>query len=265
MAKFAYDTLKVKKVAILVDVRSDYSVGLADVLHAELQEAGRRDRRRPELQRGRHRLQRAAHGDQGRNPDAIFVPGYYTEVGTIAHQARELGIDGAAARRRRLGLAQALRRSAARRSTAPTSRTTTRPTTRTRASRSSSPTTRPSTTRCRTPSPRSATTPRNPLRRDDSAPGSTDRRKGARRDRRDQGLPGRDRQITIDARAQRGKPAVVLKVENGKYLLTETIKPEAMKPVEARGVKERDGASPPHDHVPPAAHQRPVAGSRSTR
>ena len=28
MAKFAYDTLKAKKVAILVDVRSDYSVGL---------------------------------------------------------------------------------------------------------------------------------------------------------------------------------------------------------------------------------------------
>ncbi len=25
-------------------------------------------------------------------PEAIFVPGYYTEVGTIAHQARELGI-----------------------------------------------------------------------------------------------------------------------------------------------------------------------------
>ena len=26
------------------------------------------------------------------NPEAIFVPGYYTEVGTIARQARELGI-----------------------------------------------------------------------------------------------------------------------------------------------------------------------------
>src|SRR5262249_46545909 len=27
-----------------------------------------------------------------KNPNAIFVPGYYTEVGTIARQARELGI-----------------------------------------------------------------------------------------------------------------------------------------------------------------------------
>ena len=26
-------------------------------------------------------------------PDAIVVPGYYTEVGTIVHQARELGIN----------------------------------------------------------------------------------------------------------------------------------------------------------------------------
>ena len=29
---------------------------------------------------------------KGANPQAIFIPGYYTEVGQIARQARELGI-----------------------------------------------------------------------------------------------------------------------------------------------------------------------------
>ena len=36
-------------------------------------------------------------------------------------------------------------------------------------------------------------------------------------------------QITIDEKRNAVKPAVVVKVENGKYLLTETIKPEAVK------------------------------------
>jgi hypothetical protein len=31
---------------------------------------------------------------KGKNPDAIYVPGYYTEVGLIARQARELGYTG---------------------------------------------------------------------------------------------------------------------------------------------------------------------------
>src|SRR5205814_1244529 len=30
---------------------------------------------------------------KGGNPEAIFVPGYYTEVGLIARQARELGVN----------------------------------------------------------------------------------------------------------------------------------------------------------------------------
>ena len=46
---------------------------------------------------------------KAKNPDGIFVPGYYTEVGLIARQARKLGHQGAAAGRRRLGLPQAHR------------------------------------------------------------------------------------------------------------------------------------------------------------
>ncbi len=35
--------------------------------------------------------------------------------------------------------------------------------------------------------------------------------------------------ITINAKRNAVKPAVVLKIENGKFLLVETIKPEAVK------------------------------------
>ena len=41
MAKFAAENLKVKKVAILRDVKSDYSVGLADYFTENLQKNGR--------------------------------------------------------------------------------------------------------------------------------------------------------------------------------------------------------------------------------
>jgi branched-chain amino acid transport system substrate-binding protein len=68
MAKFATNTLKIKDVAILRDIKNDYSVGLADDFSAQLTSI------------------------QSHNPQAIFVPGYYTEVGLIARQARKLGL-----------------------------------------------------------------------------------------------------------------------------------------------------------------------------
>ena len=42
-------------------------------------------------------------------------------------------------------------------------------------------------------------------------------------------FPGVTGKITINAERNAVKPAVILKVENGKYLLTETIKPESVK------------------------------------
>jgi ABC-type branched-subunit amino acid transport system substrate-binding protein len=62
MAKFATENLKVKKVAILRDVKNDYSVGLADYRH--VQKGRRQDRRRPRLQRRRRRLQISTDVDQ---------------------------------------------------------------------------------------------------------------------------------------------------------------------------------------------------------
>jgi branched-chain amino acid transport system substrate-binding protein len=92
MAKFAYDTLKVRKVAILVDVRSDYSVGLQTFFGQAFKKFGGTIVTDQSYSQGDSDFRAQLTAIKGANPDAIYVPGYYTEVGTIVHQARELGI-----------------------------------------------------------------------------------------------------------------------------------------------------------------------------
>ncbi len=92
MAKFAYDTLKVKKVAILVDVRSDYSVGLQTFFGQAFKKLGGTIVTEQSYSQGDSDFRAQLTAIKGSNPEAIYVPGYYTEVGTIVHQARELGI-----------------------------------------------------------------------------------------------------------------------------------------------------------------------------
>jgi branched-chain amino acid transport system substrate-binding protein len=92
MAKFAYDTLKVKKVAILVDVRSDYSVGLQTFFGQAFKKLGGEIVSEQSYSQGDSDFRAQLTAIKAANPEAIYVPGYYTEVGTIVHQARELGI-----------------------------------------------------------------------------------------------------------------------------------------------------------------------------
>jgi branched-chain amino acid transport system substrate-binding protein len=92
MAKFAFDTLKVKKVAILVDVRSDYSVGLQTFFGQAFKKMGGEIVSEQSYSQGDSDFRAQLTAIKAANPEAIYVPGYYTEVGTIVHQARELGI-----------------------------------------------------------------------------------------------------------------------------------------------------------------------------
>ncbi len=92
MAKFAADTLKAKKVAILVDVRSDYSVGLKDVFSENFTKRGGKIVVVQSYSQGDSDFHAQLTQIKATSPDAIYVPGYYTEVGTIAHQAKELGV-----------------------------------------------------------------------------------------------------------------------------------------------------------------------------
>jgi len=92
MAKFANENLKAKKVAILRDVKSDYSVGLADYFIKKFKELGGEIVSDQSYQAGEMDFKAQLTQIKGAKPDAIFVPGYYTEVGLIARQARQLGI-----------------------------------------------------------------------------------------------------------------------------------------------------------------------------
>ena len=92
MAKFAADTLKLKKVAILVDVRNDYSVGLQTFFRQHFKRLGGGVVAEQSYSEGDSDFRAQLTQIKATNPEAIYVPGYYTEVGTIARQARELGI-----------------------------------------------------------------------------------------------------------------------------------------------------------------------------
>src|SRR5712692_5426286 len=92
MAKFAANTLKVKKVAILVDVRNDYSVGLQTFFRENFRQLGGQIVAEQSYSEGDSDFHAQLTQIKAVNPEAIYVPGYYTEVGTIARQARELGL-----------------------------------------------------------------------------------------------------------------------------------------------------------------------------
>ncbi len=92
MARFAFNELKFKKVAILRDLKSDYSLGLAEFFIKKFKELGGEIVSEQTFQTGDSDFKAQLTQIRGTNPDAIFVPAYYTEVGLIARQARELGI-----------------------------------------------------------------------------------------------------------------------------------------------------------------------------
>jgi branched-chain amino acid transport system substrate-binding protein len=92
MAKFAANSLKLKKVAILVDVRNDYSVGLQTFFRQNFRQMGGEIIAEQSYSEGDSDFKAQLTQIKAANPEAIYVPGYYTEVATIARQARELGM-----------------------------------------------------------------------------------------------------------------------------------------------------------------------------
>lgn len=92
VATFAYQTLKVRRAAILTDVKNDYSVGLAQYFKETFTRLGGQIVAEKSYSEGDPDFRAQLTAIKAANPEVIFVPGYYSEVGTIARQARELGI-----------------------------------------------------------------------------------------------------------------------------------------------------------------------------
>jgi branched-chain amino acid transport system substrate-binding protein len=92
LAEFARDTLKAKRVAVLSDVAAPYSVGLAQYFREPFVASGGEIIAEQKYSSGDKDFKAQLTSIKAQNPDAIFVPGYYTEVGLIVLQARQLGI-----------------------------------------------------------------------------------------------------------------------------------------------------------------------------
>jgi branched-chain amino acid transport system substrate-binding protein len=92
MARFTAQSLKLKKVAILKDSKSDYSVGLAQFFTEAFTALGGSILIEQAYQSGDNDFRAQLTAIKAKKPDAIIVPGYYTEAGLIARQARELGL-----------------------------------------------------------------------------------------------------------------------------------------------------------------------------
>jgi branched-chain amino acid transport system substrate-binding protein len=92
MARFTAENLKLKKVAVLKDVKSDYSVGLAQYFTDAFKSRGGTVVIEQAYSAGDQDFRAQLTAIKAKSPEAIVVPGYYTEAGLIARQARELGI-----------------------------------------------------------------------------------------------------------------------------------------------------------------------------
>ena len=92
VASFARDTLKAQTAAILVDSKSDYSVGLAEAFREAFTALGGRVIAEPKYTEGDSDFSAQLTAINPLKPDVLFVPGYYTDAGLIARQARSLGV-----------------------------------------------------------------------------------------------------------------------------------------------------------------------------
>ncbi len=95
MARFAYNTLKLKRIAILKDVKNDYSIGLSQYFTQVFKQLGGEIVAESSYSATDVDFKSQLTSIKTKNPEALFIPGYYTEVGLIARQARELGLNAA--------------------------------------------------------------------------------------------------------------------------------------------------------------------------
>lgn len=92
-ANFASEELKAKNVAIYSDSSSDYAKGLAASFKAQIEKNGGKVVIHENYVAKDVDFKATLTRIKGANPDFIFIPGYYEEVGLIVKQARELSLD----------------------------------------------------------------------------------------------------------------------------------------------------------------------------
>ncbi len=92
MAKFARDSLKIRRAAVLASVSSPQSVGLAKFFRERFTGQGGGVVLEQKYGEGDKDFRAQLTAIKAAGVEGVFVPGYYTEAALICKQARELGL-----------------------------------------------------------------------------------------------------------------------------------------------------------------------------
>jgi len=92
LARFALETMKAKKAAVLYDVASDYNKGIAEVFKADYEKLGGRVVAFETYTTNDKDFSAQFTKIKTTAPDVVFLPNYYSEVPLQVQQAKRLGI-----------------------------------------------------------------------------------------------------------------------------------------------------------------------------
>ena len=93
LAKYAFEDLKLKNVAILTDKQLPYSVGLSNDFRTYFEKLGGTIIAEDFYEKGTTDFKGQLTNLKAKNPDGLFCSGYFTEIGPIARQRAAVGLD----------------------------------------------------------------------------------------------------------------------------------------------------------------------------
>jgi branched-chain amino acid transport system substrate-binding protein len=93
MARFAANTLKAKKAAIMLDFNSPYSRGLSEFFESSFTKLDGQVVVKQSYTQGDADYHGQLSVIKAAEPDVIYIPGYYGDVAIIARQARQMGLN----------------------------------------------------------------------------------------------------------------------------------------------------------------------------
>lgn len=92
ISKYSFDTLNAKTAAVIYDVGNDYAVGLAENFKSSFEAAGGKVLTMQTYNAGDQDFNAQLTNIKKLSPDVLIMTDYYQTVGLIAKQARQLGI-----------------------------------------------------------------------------------------------------------------------------------------------------------------------------
>ena len=93
LAKFAYEDLGLRNVAIFTDRQLPYSVGLSNDFRRNFEKMGGKIADEAFYEKRSTDFKAQLTNLKAKNPDGLFCSGYFTEIGPIARQRADVGLD----------------------------------------------------------------------------------------------------------------------------------------------------------------------------